>query len=172
MNETAIPRADTVATDRGSLPDVHKFIGGDGPADGQTLAAVPAQRARASQAVRAPAVPPVEWHGNRQTCIVNIYVKARLAWLRNPGEPMHLGLLVTTSGDIHNPQVVQSINVPFSVDVLVDGVQAQNIPHDLFAPAVLDPRGSDQWYVWKDEADDVDSADLADLDRLTLEINI
>lgn len=117
-------------------------------------------------------VSPVEWHGTRQNCLVNVSAKAALAWVRDRGQPMRLALLVTTSGDIHNPYVVQSIEVPFSVEVLIDGVQYQSIPHTLFAPAVLDPRGSDRWYTWRDEADNLGVADLADLSRISLQITI
>jgi hypothetical protein len=117
-------------------------------------------------------VPPVEWHGTRQECLVNVSAKAVLAWVRDPGQPMRLTLLLTTSGDIHNPFIVQSIEVPFSVGVLVDGIQYQSISHSLFAPAVLDPRGSDQWYTWRDEADNLNATDLADLSRITLQITI
>ena len=113
----------------------------------------------------------VAWSGTRRSCLVNLAAKANLAWIKDPGG-MHLGLLVTITGDIHNPHVFVGIDVPFSVEVMVDGVQAQSFAQVLFAPAVLDPRGSDQWYTWKLEADELDPTALADLKRITLQITV
>jgi hypothetical protein len=128
------------------------------------------ERAPLAGPVSSGSVPPVQWHGTRQNCLVNVTAKAGAAWVQNSGVTC-LALLVTINGDIHNPYVVQSISVPFSVDVLVDGVQVATLQHSLYAPAVLDPKGSDQWYLWRDEVD-LDPVVLADLGRVTLQIDI
>src|SRR4051812_17469081 len=64
-------------------------------------------------------ITPVDWHGVRKNCLVNVSARASLAWMRSPGGPLYLGLLVTVAGDIHNPHVFVGIDVPFSVEVLV-----------------------------------------------------
>lgn len=149
------------------MPEVLEFIEST---PGQVQDAIPEQRVQGVQATAT--IPPVEWHGNRQNCIVNVYASARLAWFRRPGESMHLGLLVTINGDIHNPHVVQSIKVPFSVQVMLDGAQVDDFARELYAPAVLDPAGSDKWYYWTPEAENVEAADLVDLSRFSLGITI
>jgi hypothetical protein len=163
-NRRTAPTEEIIMTTTSTSDERLEFIG----ADSADLSGT----ATASLAARAGRVPPVEWHGNRKNCIVNVTAKAALAWVRNPGEPMHLALLLTVNGDIHNPHVFVGIDVPFSVEVMVDGVQSQTMSFNLFAPAVLDPRGSDQWYTFKREADELDQADLADLNRITLQITI
>jgi hypothetical protein len=124
------------------------------------------------QATQIGMVLPVEWHGERNGCKVNVYVKARLAWLRDDGGGMHLGLLVSSHGDIHNPWIFVGQTVPFAVDVLVDGIVTWTNSHDLYAPAVLDPKGSDKWYDFRGEEADVGMDALDDLNRISLEINI
>lgn len=59
-----------------------------------------------------------------------------------------------------------------AVEVLVAGIQQQSLGQVLFAPAVLDPRGSDQWYTWKVEADELDATALADLNKITMQFTI
>lgn len=130
------------------------------------------QQIEPAQAAQMGMVPPVEWHGERKGCKVNIYVKARLAWFKQEGQPMYQGLLVTTNGDIHNPWLFVGQTVPFTVDILVDGVVTDGVSYDLYAPAVLDPAGSDKWYgPFKHEAN-VDPDVLDDLNRISLEISV
>jgi hypothetical protein len=149
-----------------TVPDRLEFVHSTADTDVEAAAPVGGLERAAGR------IPPVEWHGVRKNCLVNVSAKAGLSWIRNPGEPLHLGLLVTVSGDIHNPHVFVGIDVPFSVEVLVDNVQNESLSFNLFAPAVLDPRGSDQWYTWKREADEIDPADLSDLDKIRLQITI
>jgi hypothetical protein len=168
MSTNLSERAEVVGDDT-SAPEVLEFLHSNpfeaaaGTAAGDAAPALQAAAGRVSA---------VAWSGTRKNGLVNVSAKANLAWIKDGSGGMHLGLLVTINGDIHNPHVFVGIDVPFSVEVMVDGVQEQSFALSMFAGAVLDPQGSDRWYSWKLEADEVDPTAFANLNRIALQITI
>jgi hypothetical protein len=113
---------------------------------------------------------PVHGQPPEYKCTINASATARLAWLRNPGEPTHLGLLVTTSSDIHNPYVFVGCTIRVNVDVLdANGLVLATVSNDAYAGAVLDPAGNNRSYTWVDEAP-VEAQDLTTISGIEIRL--
>jgi hypothetical protein len=114
--------------------------------------------------------PPAYGEPPAYKCTINASAVARNAWIKNPGEPAHLGLLVTTSADIHNPYVFVGCTIRVNVDVVdSSGTVLDTVEHDAFAGAVFDPQGNNKSYTWVTEAD-IDALDLATVNGLEIRL--
>jgi hypothetical protein len=135
--------------------------------------ATPGDKARPSVVAYAAGswtAPSVHGQPPEYKCTINASASARLAWLRNPGEPTHLGLLVTTSSDIHNPYVLVGCTIRVNVDVLdANGLVLATVSNDAFAGAVLDPQGNNKSYTWVNEAA-LDAQDLATISGIEIRL--
>lgn len=103
-------------------------------------------------------------------CTIHASAEGRLAWIRTPGQPTHLGLWLTTNADIHNPYLFVGCTESVTVEVLDStGTVVATVTHNAFAGAVLDPQGNNKSYTWQDEAP-IDAVDLNNVAGLEIQL--